>query len=308
MRDRIGYPDSRFWKENDIPLDDDSDQNLISKILSFLKKPHLQKGSDLAHEINDLMDEGQAMGLITDEESDMVHGVLDLKEITASSIMIPRTDISSAPINATLGELIKLVTDYGHTRIPIYKDNIDEIVGLLHAKDLLKLFGEDPDAPVPHDILRSPYFVPRNKKAIELLRELKAEKTHLAIVTDEYGGTAGIITIEDILEEIVGEIMDEHDRDQPLLSVIDQDSILVDARLEIEKLEEHFGIELPGGEFESVGGFIIHILGKIPRRGEKIFFRDLEMIIKSADDRKIDSILISRKPPSQSAFKDNNKD
>lgn len=288
-------------------MDDDSDQSLLSKILSFFKKSHLQKGTDLAGEINDLMDEGQAMGLITDEESDMVHGVLDLKEITASSIMIPRTDISSAPINATLGELIELVKDYGHTRIPIYKDSVDEIIGLLHAKDLLKLFGEDPGAQIPPDMLRDPYFVPRNKKAIELLRELKAKKTHLAIVTDEYGGTAGIITIEDILEEIVGEIMDEHDREQPLLSVIDQDSIMVDARLETEKLEEHFEIKLPEGEFESVGGFIIHILGKIPKKGEKIFFQDLEMTIKSADDRKIDSILIIRKPPSEPAFKENNR-
>lgn len=288
-------------------MDDDSGRGLLNTILSILKKPHLQKESDLAHEINDLMDEGQAMGLITDEESDMVHGVLDLKETTTSSIMIPRTDISSAPIDATLGELIKLVTDCGHTRIPIYQENIDEIIGLLHAKDLLRLLGEDPNAKIPPDILRAPYFVPRNKKAIELLRELKAKKSHLAIVTDEYGGTAGIITIEDILEEIVGEIMDEHDRDQPLISVIDQGSIIVDARLEVEKLEDYFKMKLPEGEFESVGGFIIHILGKIPKKGEKVFFQDLEMTIQSADERKIDSILITRKPPTEPAFIENNK-
>jgi len=280
-------------------LDDDPDQSLLNRIISIIrKKSHLQKGSDLAEEIHDLMNEGQAKGLITDEESDMVSGVLDLKETTTHSIMIPRTDISSAPINSTLGEFMKLVSDCGHTRIPIYKDNIDEIVGLLHAKDLLKLFGRDPESKIPPDILRKPYFVPGNQIVSELLRDLKEKKTHLAIVTDEYGGTAGIITVEDILEEIVGEIMDEHDNERALLSIIDDSSVLVDARLEIEKLEEHFGIKLPEGGFESVGGFIIHILGKIPKVNEKIVFEDLEMAIKSADDRKIDKILITYKTPS----------
>jgi len=286
-------------------LEDDSDQPLFSRFISLLRKrSNLQNGSDLAEEINDLMDEGQAKGLITDEESEMVHGVLDLKETTAHSIMIPRTDISSASINSTLGEFITLVTKCGHTRIPIYKDNIDEIVGVLHAKDLLKFLGKDPDVgeQIPLDVLRKPYFVPRNQKVSKLLRDLKAKKTHLAIVTDEYGGTEGIITIEDILEEIVGEIMDEHDVEPPLLTVLDEKSILVDARLEIEKLEEHFAIKLPAGEFESVGGFVIHILGKIPKKGEKIRHKELEMVIKSADERRIDKILITYKPPSGPAL------
>jgi magnesium and cobalt transporter len=282
-------------------LEDESDQGLWGKILSKIKKSHPLNGSDLTEEIHDLMGEGQAKGLITHEESDMVHGVLELKEITASSIMIPRTDILSAPINTTLGELIKLVTSCGHTRIPIYKENIDKIVGLLHAKDLLKLLGEDPGARISHNILRKPYFVPGNQKISKLLKDLKAKKTHLAIVRDEYGGTAGIITIEDILEEIVGEIMDEHDHEEPLLSVIDDSSIMVDARLEIEKMEEHFKIAIPDGEFESVGGFIIDLLGKIPKPGEKIPYEDIEMTIKSADDRKIDKVLITRGNPSDSA-------
>jgi len=287
-------------------LDDDPDQSLLHRIISIIrKKSHLQNGSDLAEEIHDLMNEGQAKGLITDEESDMVSGVLDLKETTTHSIMIPRTDIFSASINSTLGEFIKLVSDCGHTRIPIYKDNIDEIVGLLHAKDLLKLLGRDPESKIPPDILRKPYFVPGNQSLSELLRDLKEKKTHLAIVTDEYGGTAGIITVEDILEEIVGEIMDEHDNELPLLSILDDGSVLVDARLEIEKLEEHFGIKLPGGGFESVGGFIIHILGKIPKVNEIIVFEDLEMAIKSADDRKIDKILITYKIPSTPPEEDN---
>jgi magnesium and cobalt transporter len=289
-------------------LEEDSDQNLLGRIKSFLKKKsNLQNDGDLTEEIHDLMNEGQAKGFITDEESDMVHGVLDLKETMAHSIMIPRTEISSASINSTLGEAIKLVSECGHTRIPFYKDSIDEIVGTLHAKDLLKLWGGDPESKIPSNILRKPYFVPENQKVSELLKDLKAKKTHLAIVTDEYGGTAGIITVEDIVEEIVGEIMDEHDKEPPLLSILDDKSVLVDARLEIEKLEEHFCMELPKGEFESVGGFVIHLLGKIPKVDEKIDYEDLEMTIKSADQRKIDEIIIIRKAPTRPGTEEENQ-
>jgi len=283
-------------------LEDDSGQGLLNLIRSLLgKKPHLNKGADLAEEIQDLVNEGQAKGLITDEESDMVHGVLDLKETKVYSIMIPRTEMSGASINATLGEIIKLVSDCGHTRLPIFRDSIDEIEGILHAKDLLKLLGENPDTPIPREILRTPYFIPRTQSVSELLKELRSRKSHLAIVTDEYGGTAGIITIEDILEEIVGEIMDEHDPEDSLLTVLDGHSVLVDARLEIENLEEHFGRKLPQGDFESVGGFIIHLLGRIPTVGEKIGFEDLEMTVKSADNRKIHKILISHQSPPEPA-------
>lgn len=277
-------------------MEDDSEQGFFGVIRSLIKKKsHLGNSNDLAEEIHDLMDEGQAKGIITNEESHMVSGVLDLKETKAHSIMIPRTEISSAPINSTLGEVINLVADCGHTRIPIHNDNIDEIVGILHAKDLLKLWGEDPATKIPIGILRGPYYTPETRKISELLRDLKAAKTHLAIVTDEYGGTAGIITIEDIIEEIVGEIMDEHDSEESLLTIINDESFLVDARLEFEKLEKHLNIELPKGEFESVGGFVIHLLGRIPDLNEKVIFGDLEFTVQKADQRKIDKILIKRK-------------
>ena len=285
--------------ETKISLEDDSGQGLLSLIRSLIrKKSNLLKKTDLTEEIHDLMNEGQAKGLISGEESEMVYGVLDLKGINAHSIMIPRTEISAASVNSTLGEIIQLVSECGHTRIPLYKDHIDEIAGILHAKDLLRLWGEDTEAKIPFEILRKPFFVSEKQKVSELLKDLRENKTHLAIVTDEYGGIAGIITIEDIIEEIVGEIMDEHDKEPPLLTILDEGSVLVDARLEIEKLEEHFDMKLPEGEFESVGGFIIHLLGRIPEVDEKIVFEDLEMTIRSADRRKIDNILIIRKTPS----------
>jgi CBS domain containing-hemolysin-like protein len=288
-------------------LEDDSEQGLIALFKSLIKKKtHLGNSDDLAEEIHDLMDEGQAKGIITNEESHMVSGVLDLKETKAHSIMIPRTEISSAPIESTLGEIIELVAQCGHTRIPIHNDNIDEIVGVLHAKDLLKLWGKDPASKIPADILRGPYYVPESRKISELLRDMKRDKAHLAVVTDEYGGTAGIITFEDIIEEIVGEIMDEHDSEEPLLTIIDDETLLVDARLEVEKLEDYLNVELPKGEFESVGGFIIHLLGRIPDPKEKTSFEDLEITVQKADPRKIHKVLITRKAPPDSSREEKN--
>ena len=285
-------------QEKDTSLEDGPGPRFLGLIKSFLRKKHpLIKGSDLTEEIHGLMDEGQAKGLISNEETDMVYGVLDLKETMAHSIMIPRTEISSAAIDSSLEEVIRLVTECGHTRIPFFRDTLDHIVGILHAKDLLKLWGNSPQSEIPMEILRPPYFVPGNKPVSELLRDLQDKKSHLAIVADEYGGTAGIITIEDIIEEIVGEIQDEHDNEQSLISVIDENTLAVDARLEIEKLEKQLGMEFPEGDFESVGGFIIHLLGKIPEKGESIAFKGLDMTVQSADDRKIDKITITRHAP-----------
>jgi magnesium and cobalt transporter len=274
-------------------LEDDSGQGFFAYVKSlFKRKHHLDNSNDLTEEIHDLMDHGQAKGLISDEESDMVFGVLDLKETRASSIMVPRTEISSASINSTLSEIIELVTKCGHTRIPISKGSVDEIVGILHAKDLLKLLGENPASKIHPDILRKPCFASGAQKVSELLKDLRKKKTHLAIITDEYGGTAGIITTEDIIEEIVGEIMDEHDNEEFFVTTMDDGSLLVDARLEIEKLHDYLKIDIPEGNFESVGGFIISLQEKIPAINEKILFKDIEIIIQKANSRKIDKVLI----------------
>jgi len=240
------------------------------------------------------MHEGQAKGLISNEESEMVRAVLELKEATASSIMVPRTEVVAAPLGISLAEAVRLVGECGHTRIPIYRQTIDEVVGILHAKDLLKIAGKEGGFKIPPEFLREPHFASYNQKATDVLRELKEKKTHLAIVTDEYGGTAGIITTEDIIEEIVGDIMDEHDNEPPLLTVVDENTVSVDARLEVERLEDHFHVILPDGDYESMGGFVIHLLGRIPKVHEKVAFQDLEMTVQSADSRRIGRILVNR--------------
>ena len=267
----------------------------LLKALLLRKRHHIEDVDDLEEEIHEIINEGQARGLITDEESHMVYGVLELKETTAASIMVPRTDVKFAKIDSTLGEVIDIIKKYGHTRIPIGGQGIDDIVGILHAKDLLRLWGEDLSKKIPKEILRPPYFVPENKKIGDLLRELRKMKTHMAIVTDEYGGTSGIVTLEDIIEEIVGEIMDEHDNEDPKIVPLGEGKYCVDARLHTDELEELFDIEFPEGDYESVGGFIIYLLGRIPKKGEKVTFKDLEIVIEEADSRRIYKVVIEKK-------------
>jgi len=280
-------------------LEEDSDQSLLSRFKSLFRKAKPRdEGAELTEEIYDLMDEGQAKGLISGEVSEMVHAVIDLKETKAYEIMVPRTQVVSAPLTISLADAIKLISDCGHTRIPIYKDSVDEISGILHAKDLLKMCSNDPASRIPPEVLRRPHFVSFNQKASDVLRELQERKAHLAIVTDEYGGMAGIITVEDVIEEIVGEIMDEHDKERPLMNVLDENTVSVDARLEVEKLAEHFDVPVPEGEFESVGGLVIHLLGKIPKVNDKVSFEDLEMTVQTGDSRRIGKILVSRKTSS----------
>ena len=279
-------------------MEEGSHQNRFGIIKSLIRKlKRRDESAELTEEIQDLMQEGQAKGLISDEESEMVQAVLELKETKASSIMIPRTEVLAAPLGISLSEAINLVCACGHTRIPVYKNTIDEVAGILHAKDLLKIWDKDGDYRIPLEFLRPPHFASFNQKATEVLRELKEKKTHLAIVTDEYGGTAGIITAEDIIEEIVGEIMDEHDNEPPLLTVIDENTVSVDARLEVEKLEDHFEVTLPEGDYESVGGFMIHLLGRIPKVNEKVTFQGLDMAVQSADSRRIGRVLVTRLSP-----------
>jgi len=280
-------------------LEEDSDQSLLSRFKSLFRKAKPRdEGAELTEEIYDLMDEGQAKGLISGEVSEMVHAVIDLKETKAYEIMVPRTQVVSAPLTISLADAIKLISDCGHTRIPIYKDSVDEISGILHAKDLLKMCYNDPASRIPPEVLRRPHFVSFNQKASDVLRELQERKAHLAIVTDEYGGMAGIITVEDVIEEIVGEIMDEHDKERPLMNVLDENTVSVDARLEVEKLAEHFDMPVPEGEFESVGGLVIHLLGKIPKVNDKVSFENLEMTVQTGDSRRIGKILVSRKTSS----------
>jgi magnesium and cobalt transporter len=273
-------------------LEEGSDTGIWRKIATLLRLKHRKKPSqpDLQKEIQQLIDVGEEEGLLSEDEGEMIQSILSFSDTLAREIMVPRTDAIIISADTQVEELLQLVIQEGHSRFPVHGGSIDNIIGILHVKDLLSCWSED------HldlkDIVRTPYFIPETKKISHLLKELRDKKSHMAIVIDEYGGTAGLVTIEDIIEEIIGEIHDEHDNEDTLMVATDEGDLLVDARLEIEKLVEHFNLDVPKGNFESVGGFIISLLGRVPQPHETITHAPLEMTIESADARKIRKVRV----------------
>jgi CBS domain containing-hemolysin-like protein len=208
--------------------------------------------------------------------------------------MIPRTDMACVSVEADIREALDTIITCGHSRIPVYEHTIDNIIGLLYAKDLLKCWGEPVDHIQLRSIMRSPYFIPETKNLEQLLQEFKRKRVHLAIVIDEYGGTSGLITIEDLLEQIVGDIQDEYDQEEVLFTINSDGSINADARMPVDELEEHFLIQIERDKFDSVGGLIFHLTGKIPTIGDVIEGVGLQLTILDADERKIKQVRITR--------------
>jgi magnesium and cobalt transporter len=273
-------------------LEEGSDTGIWRRIASLLRFRHRKKPSqpDLQREIKQLIDVGEEEGLLSEDEGEMIQSILSFRDTLAREIMVPRTDAVFISADTPIEKLLQLVIQEGHSRFPVHSGSSDNIIGILHVKDLLTFWSaEHLDL---KDIIRTPYFIPETKKISHLLRELRDKKSHMAIVIDEYGGTAGLVTIEDIIEEIIGEIHDEHDNDEILMVATDEGDLVVDARLEIEKLVEHFNLEVPKGNFESVGGFIISLLGRVPQPQETITHAPLEMTIESADARKIRKVRV----------------
>ncbi len=275
-------------------MDDDGHPSIFQRLIGYLGRRRFNRSTDIEQEIQELIDAGEERGLISLQEGDMIHGVLELAETDAREIMVPRTDIIGIPENATIQDIIDLANQYGHSRYPVYRENLDNIQGILHVKDLLSCWGRNADEQIVSEVQRPPFFVPGSKKINELLKELMDSRSHMAVISDEYGGTDGLATIEDIIEEIVGEIHDEHDPSIQMISSIDEHTYLVDARTDIEDLEDSLGVKFPEGEYESVGGFLIHLFGRVPASNEEIIYEDLTFIIQSADPRRIEEVRIER--------------
>jgi putative hemolysin len=235
-------------------------------------------------------------GVLDQEEQEMIENVLELSSSTADEIMTPRTDIVAAEVNSDLQQVLQTITSGGHTRIPVYEANIDNIVGLIYAKDLLAEIGKDPVDFKLREKMRKVYFVPETKPLRVLLHEFQNQKLHIAVVLDEYGGTAGIVTLEDILEELVGEITDEYEETPPEpIKKIDQNTVEADARTYIDDLNDEFDLNLPEDEdYETIGGFVFSRLGYIPKANESFDYENLKFTIASAEARKIKRIRIQK--------------
>ena len=251
-------------------------------------------------DIQKVLDESEERGLIDQEEGDMIEGIFDLKQTVAREIMIPRTHIVAVPHDCSREHVLATIIESGHSRIPVYKENLDHIVGVLNAKDLLPLWLDgDGDFNV-EDLYRPPYFVPETMRIKDLLDQLRGKKSHLAIVVDEYGGTSGIVTIEDIIEEIIGEIRDEYDVEEDFFITQEDGSVLVNAWANLDDFEEHFDVKLPRGGYDTLGGFIIHLLGRVPLKGEELRFDDLMMQIHGGDQKRITRVRVTQEALSDS--------
>jgi putative hemolysin len=242
-------------------------------------------------------------GVVDKEQQEMIESVLELSETTADEIMTPRTDIVAVEVSSDLQTVLDIINSAGHTRVPVYEGNIDNIIGLIYAKDLLSEVGKTEADFRLRDKLRKAYFVPETKPLRSLLHEFQNQKLHIAVVLDEYGGTAGIVTLEDILEELVGEITDEYEEPLPkLVRKIDRSTIEADARTYVDDLNDEFELNLPEDEdYDTIGGFVFSHLGYVPKTGQTFDYKNLKFTITSAEPRRIKRIKISKTVDQQNA-------
>jgi CBS domain containing-hemolysin-like protein len=249
-------------------------------------------------ELSILVERGGEQGILEAEEEQMIQAVIELGDQRIHEVMVPRIAMVTLRATATLDEAIDTVIDGGHSRIPVYEETIDEIIGILYAKDLLPfLKGSVAERPSLRSILRTPVFVPESMSVDDLLHEFQRRKIHIAIVLDEYGGTAGLVTIEDLLEEIVGEIQDEYDEEEPLIVKISDDEARIDGRADVDDLAELFDTNLgleDEDEYDTVGGLIYHRIGGVPKPGDQVVVDGLTLTVETTDNRRVGKVLVVR--------------
>jgi CBS domain containing-hemolysin-like protein len=276
---------------------------IVRRLSGYTESTPEEAHDEKQEEFLSVVEESMMDGVVDQQEQRMIEQVLELGETTVEEIMTPRTDVIAIDITCDFKTLIETINKAGHSRIPVYEENIDQIIGLVYAKDLLQLFGTDLKDFNLRNYLRKAYFVPETKRLSVLLNEFKAQKLHIAIVLDEYGGTAGIITIEDILEEVVGEIEDEYETPAPKnINIIDENTVDVDARTYIDDLNHEFDINIPeDDDYDTIGGFVFSYLGYIPKNGAEFTYDSLKFTITQAEERSVKRLKIQKLIKKQTA-------
>ncbi len=277
---------------------------LITLLANLLLRPFGGTASFLTPTVNEeelkmMVEASEEQGVLEAGETEMIHSILDFADTVARKVMTPRIDMTTASAESTPTELVTLINESGHSRIPVFDGDMDNIVGIVHAKDLLMRIVAPHTAIALRDVMRDPYFIPENKKIDELLTELRRRKEQIAIVRDEYGTVAGLITIEDVVEEIVGDIQDEYDVDEPTIHVLDAENTVFDGRISLDDVNERMAIELPTEEADTVGGFVFGLLGHQAQAGERATFGDLEFTVEATDGRRITRVRLTRRPLSE---------
>ncbi len=278
----------------------------ISRALSSLFKSSDRVNRITEEEIMTLVDAGHTGGTIEDEEKEMIYSVLQLDQTRASEVMVPRMDVYAIGLDQTLEDAGSMFIQSGYSRLPVFQDNLDTVKGLLYAKDLLAYWtSSQRETRTIADLMRQPYFVPETKRVDELLKEMQTQKIHMAIVTDEYGGTAGVVTIEDIIEEIIGDIQDEYDlHEEADYEAIGVDEYHVAAGIDLDDFNELLNVDLPTEDSDTLGGYIYQHFGRVPLVGEIIDDEHLHMRVLSVDGRRIRKLYVQRKRVTEEAVLD----
>jgi CBS domain containing-hemolysin-like protein len=245
-------------------------------------------------EIKTLVDVGEEAGIIERDEREMINSIFEIGDIEVTEVMVPRIDMIYLEEESTLEEALNVVMEYGYSRIPVIKDTIDNVVGILYAKDLLIYSKKNPSDFEILKLIRGAYYEPESKKVSDLLKEMQKEKTHMAIILDEYGGTLGLVTIEDILEEIVGDILDEYDNEIEFIEHLEENALIVNAKASIEEINEILAVNLPEEEYESIGGFVFNLLGRVPVKGDEMKLGDIKIKVLNVQNRRIKQLEIKK--------------
>jgi len=245
-------------------------------------------------ELKILIEVSEEHGALEEDEKEMIHSIFEFSKTTVREIMVPRIDMVCVERRAPLEELIYIIKERGHTRIPVYEEKIDNIVGVIHAKELLPFIDHAKKKETDlGNLAREAHFVPDTKRIDELLSELQKEKQHMAIVVDEYGGTAGLITLEDVIEEIVGEIQDEYDQENPLFVKLSENKYLVNAKIDLDELNEELGMKLPVDKnYESLGGLIYEQIGAVPRKKQVVRYGSYKFVVEKVQKNRIVEVIV----------------
>ncbi|MEW6059814.1 MAG: hemolysin family protein [Actinomycetota bacterium] len=234
---------------------------------------------------------------IEEEEKELIHSIFEFGDTIVREVMVPRPDIVAIESDKALPDVQDIVLQHGFSRVPVFQGDLDDVIGLIYAKDVLKALHQGRSDMPLRDVVRAAHFVPEQKKVADLLREMQREKFHIAMVTDEYGSVSGLVTLEDLLEELVGEISDEYDREEPEMVEVDEGVYRVDGKVAIDEVNELLDVELPDEEWDTVGGLMLGLLGSIPAEGEEVGFQNLVFRAEHVQGRRIAKILITRKDP-----------
>lgn len=265
--------------------------NGMARVIGGL--PPSQQVTD--EELKAVVDIGAEHGVLEEEERELIHSIFEFGDKVAREVMVPRTDIVGVTGDASVHQAAQRAVEHHVSRLPVYQTDLDNIVGVVHAKDLLPLLQDAPDTKASA-VMRQPYVVPETKRISELLSEMRSRKQWMALVVDEHGGTAGLVTIEDLLEEIVGEIYDEYDVEHPAVERLEDDSLRLDARMTVREAGELIGIELPTGDFDTLAGLLYERLGSVPEVGEGFSHQGWRIVVDALEGHRIMKVLVKRQP------------